>query len=265
MIDIPQMANPPIVELIIGLQFSPLTKLNSGHFGIFWKQLGENWPYARDAVPLEDQFEVFETPSQQSSTGLRLRLEGPPVVGRFLIQNKNKDRSIQLQPSRFILNWRKREGAYPSYQNLLLEFDNLWERFTAFVNSEKLGPLLPNQWELTYVNAFPQGEAWQTPRDWHRILPALFPPHFDCDDNLLKLEERVAYWTYEIPPQRGRLYIAANRGRVIENQKDVLLLKMTARGPVSKPNDPNPKKNFELGHEIILKTFMSVTDWKLFQ
>jgi hypothetical protein len=28
--------NPPIIELVMGVQFSPLPKLTAGHFGLFW-------------------------------------------------------------------------------------------------------------------------------------------------------------------------------------------------------------------------------------
>ena len=49
-------ANPPIIELVLGVQFSPLTKLTAGHFGLFWKELGEDWTGPADGPLIEDRF-----------------------------------------------------------------------------------------------------------------------------------------------------------------------------------------------------------------
>ena len=47
---------PPIVELVLGVQFAPLSRLTSGHLGWFWKQfLDDEWVNASDAVLRADQ------------------------------------------------------------------------------------------------------------------------------------------------------------------------------------------------------------------
>ncbi len=40
MINTPTFDNPPIVELVIGAQFAPVSKLSSAYYGLFWKKLG---------------------------------------------------------------------------------------------------------------------------------------------------------------------------------------------------------------------------------
>jgi uncharacterized protein (TIGR04255 family) len=253
----PDFAAPPIVELVLGVQFSPLTKLTSGHYGRFWKELGNGWVDPADGSPIEDQFELFDRPRWSRPVGVELRLEPVRVPGRFMIGHRDKDRLLQLQATRFHLNWRKREGFYPSYRRLISEFEEMYKRFTDFVARAGLGAVAENQWELTYVDAFPQGEYWQTPADWSGVLPGLFGTLHSAEG--LVLEHRAAEWSYEIAPKRGRLHIAARPGRTSEDQPPVLLLQMTARGPVGKEGAETVRAGFDLGHDVALGTFLRVT------
>jgi len=203
---IPDFASPPVVELVLGAQFSPLTKLTSAHYGLFWRELGPEWVDPADALPIDDQFELFDRPRPEPSRGIDLRPARFPA--RLMIGHRDQDRLIQLQPTRFHFNWRRRAGFYPSYRRLISEFTAMFDRFERFVEDRRLGSVLVNQWELTYVDEFPQGEYWQTPADWAGFLPGLFGTIPAADG--LALEGRAAEWVFEITPKRGRLHVAAN-------------------------------------------------------
>lgn len=258
MVDTLEFVNPPIVELVLGVQFSPLSKLTAGHFGLFWKELGDDWTEPSDGPPIQDQFEVFDRPKGKMPVGLQLRLEPPHVLGRFLLGHRNKDRLLQIQPTRFHLNWRKREGFYPSYRRLIHEFEQMFTRFSTFVERAGVGKLALNQWELTYIDAFPIEEYWTTPADWATFLPGLFGQLFPTDGLDLVLEHRAAEWSYEIQPRRGRLHIAAGPGRFGDDQRDVLLLQMTARGPLEKGGIETLRAGLDLGHDVALGAFLRV-------
>lgn len=253
----PTFANPPIIELVLGAQFSPLTKLTAGHFGWFWKQLGEEWTNPADAPPLEEQFELFDLPRWNRPVGLEVRLEPVCLPGRFMVEHRDGNRMLQVQATRFHLNWRKREGFYPSYGRLISEFEGMLERFSAFAESAGLGRPVVNQWELTYIDAFPQGEYWEMPADWSKFLPGLFGAPQSADG--LVLESRAAEWSYEIAPKRGRLHIAARSGRTSGSEKAALLLQTTARGPVGKGGAESLRSGLDLGHDAALGTFLRVT------
>ena len=256
MLNTPNFSNPPVVELVLGAQFSPLTKLTAGHFGLFWKQLGEEWTSPSDQTPLDDQFELFDRPRWSQTTGLELRLEPVRFPGRFLLGHQDNDRLLQVQGTRFHLNWRKREGFYPSYRKLIAEFEAMFNRFTSFVQSAGLGEVAVNQWELTYVDAFAQDDSWQTPSDWSSILPGLFGSLRAATG--LVLETRAAEWCYEIPPKRGRLHIAARPGRTPGSERAALLLEMTARGPVGRDGVSTLREGLDLGHDAAVGTFLAV-------
>jgi uncharacterized protein (TIGR04255 family) len=217
--------------------------------------LGPDWDECADAPPLDDQFESFERSSQAQNLSRIFKLELPRFPGRINIKHKNKDRMIQIQSNRFHLNWRQIGSFYPSYKTLVAQFWDMFERFEQFCREVGLGRILPNQWELTYIDAFPQGEYWQTPKDWGEFLPGLFSRLGIPDD--LELEHRGAEWGYQIPPKRGRLHIAASLGRKLDAKQLALLLHMTARGPCQ--SRETAQAGLDLGHEVAVRTFLAVT------
>ena len=256
----PTFINPPIVELVLGAQFSPLPKLTAGHFGLFWKSLGEEWSEPSDGPLLDDQFETFDRPRWSSPPALQLRLGPMTLPGRFLIGHRNKDRLIQVQSTRFHLNWRKRGSVYPSFKSLIVEFEALFERFIRFSEEAGIGKVLLNQWELTYIDAFLKGECWETPSDWATCLPGLFSSLFPTVGLEMQLDNRAAEWSYELQPKRGRLHIAASPGRWGDDNKECLLLHMTTRGPTSGNGMDFLRTGLELGHSVAVETFLRVTD-----
>ncbi len=156
----PDFANPPIVEFVLGIQFAPLENFTTGHLGLFWERLGRNeWPIVGDEHPLEPQFELFDRPRWSNPLKLQFKLQPGFQPGRFTLQNHDRDRMIQLQDTRLLLNWRKRttgqEDKYPSYKVLIRDFERHFAMLQQFVAEHNLGELQLKQWEITYVDSFP--------------------------------------------------------------------------------------------------------------
>ena len=254
----PQDAAPPVVELVIGAQFSPLVKLTAGHFGLLWNELGPDWVNPADGPPLDDHFESFDPVPPGRLPMFELRLGPVPLPGRFTLTDANQERMLQVQATRFHFNWRRRAGFYPSYTNLIGEFESVFGRFESFVRSQGWAGVQVNQWELTYVDAFPKGEYWQTPADWSAVLPGLFGTLFPADSLGLALEHRAAQWSYEIQPKRGRLHVIGQPGRWGEKAEDVLLLSTTARGPVGRDGAATLREGLDIGHDAAVGTFRKV-------
>jgi len=78
---------------------------------------------------------------------------------RLQITNRAGDRMVQIQPNRFHYNWKRVGGHYPSYSQVRQEFDQHLALFARFVEEEGLGPVVPSQWELTYVDYVPPGRG----------------------------------------------------------------------------------------------------------
>jgi uncharacterized protein (TIGR04255 family) len=253
---IPDFTRPPVVELVLGAQFSPLTKMTAAHYGLFWRELGADWVDPSDAPPIDDQFELFDRPRLDPPGGVEVRLTPARFPARLLIGHRDQDRLIQVQPTRFHFNWRRRAGFYPSYRRLISEFTAMFDKFARFVEDRRLGSVLVNQWELTYIDEFQQGEYWETPADWGSFLPGFFGTIPAADG--LVLEGRAAEWVFEIAPKRGRLHVAANAGRSRDGATAAVLLQMTARGPVGKSGAGSLREGLDWGHEAAVGTFLRV-------
>lgn len=258
----PTFENPPLVEFVLGIQFSPLTELTSAHFGLFWSKLKEQsdeWVVARDAPLISDQFELFTAPlwKTHSRSAIRLDMGGQP--GRCLIENKSRDRMIQLQATRFHLNWRKSAGQTPCYKNLISEFLSMLDAFCTFCKDSEIGEVIPNQWEITFVNSFPVDDYWSSPEDWDRVLPGLFGNRFESKPLHLRMEKRHVEWSFEIEPAIGRLHVKAQSGKWAWDPKDTLLLDLTCRGPIVDGSLESVRGGLDVGYGIAADTFLSIT------
>jgi uncharacterized protein (TIGR04255 family) len=251
-----ESGDPPIVELVIGVQFAALSKLTIGHYGLFWKELGKEWINTEQAPPLDDQFETFDARRRLLPDGVGIQLTGGPLLGRFLVKNQADDRLIQIQATRFHLNWRKRNLGYPSFKTMITEFESLFSKFCSFVNDSQIGQILVNQWELTYVDAFPKGELWNSPADWYRVLPGVFGKLETPDETML--EHRAAEWSYEIVPRLGRMHVVARPGKMPDRDCDALILQTTTRGPVEKDDAGSFRAGLNRGHEFATRFLKKV-------
>ncbi|MCI0461576.1 MAG: TIGR04255 family protein [Gemmataceae bacterium] len=247
--------NPPVIETVLGVQFAPLKGLTSAHAGWFWKTcLDHPWEKVAEVIPIPDEFERFEPPSPGPK---RIRLEPVKLPARVQISDANAGRMIQLQPTRFHYNWNRVGGEYPHYRNVRKGFDHYFQTFCRFVTEAQLGEVAPNQWELTYIDSIPRGQLWDTPADWYKILPGLFPSGSVGDS--VQLESLAGEWHYEIPPQHGRLHVSVQLARVGGDPTPVLLLQTTARGPVGEGGVANVGEGLDLGHRVAVETFFAIT------
>jgi uncharacterized protein (TIGR04255 family) len=252
---LPSFERPPVVETVLGVQFQPLPALRNAHLGAFWKSLGDDWPVVLDAPTLEPVFERFEKGGSWGALGPHLTLTSNPS-SRLQIRNKTNDEMIQVQNGRLHFNWLGHKGLeYPRYNVVRPRFDDVLQRFKQFIGEHQLGDLLPNQWEITYVNHIPQVDPWRSPEDISRIFSGL--PVIKAAPAGLKFETFTGEWHFVIEPQRGRLHIDAGFVRSGPPPgQEVLRLTLTARGPAN--NDSELRDGLNLGRQTIVRTFVEL-------
>jgi uncharacterized protein (TIGR04255 family) len=253
----PKFDQPPVVETVLGVQFSPLVNFTVGHFGWFWKSyLGSDWPKAEDAPVLMDQFEKFGDELSWGALGVQISISGNPPA-RLQITNAAGDRVIQIQNTRFIYNWRKRQNSYPSYTKCRSEFDQFFAKFRKFVGDAGLGELNLNQWELSYIDHVPKGPLWQGAADWHKILPGILGSSNSLAGTRF---DGVGEWHYGLEGERGRLHVSMQRARAESaSGPEILLLSWTGRGPILNKPGWDLDAGLRLGHETILRAFLEAT------
>jgi uncharacterized protein (TIGR04255 family) len=257
--NLPKFDAPPVVETALSIQFSRLPGFSGAMAGWFWKEYlskepdGAKWNKVLEAPRIEDEFEKFGDAEQFVRFGLRV---GEIESQRTQVVREGDERMIQLQDSRFILNWRKRTSAYPSFEVVLQQFRSIYPAFQRFVIDVDKGPLEENQWEVTYVNHIPQGELWQTPRDWVAIIPATV---FPSAPEGLSGETLSANWRFGINGERGRLYVSVRHAKVNTSNEVVLQLTLTARGQIDVDKKWAAEQGFVIGHAAIVQTFTEMT------
>jgi uncharacterized protein (TIGR04255 family) len=259
--DLPKFDSPPVVETALSVQFSPLAGFSTPMAGWFWKsylarlQGGDAWNKVSETARLEDQLERFG-PSEMmwGQFGIKMRPGGEPQ--RTQVIRADMERMIQVQDSRFILNWQKRSGGYPSFEVLSAEFRVIFPAFEEFVATAGLAPLEQNQWEITYINHIPKGDLWQTPRDWKNIIPCLTFPPARAE---LVAETLSSDWRFGMGGDRGRLYASVRHARISPSAEEVMQLTLTARGPIDLQKGWTASQGFRMGHETIVRSFTEMT------
>jgi len=255
----PDYESPPVVETILGVQFEALAGWRNAHLGAFWKRLNtDDWPDVFDVPPLQPQFERFAESARWAMIGAQLTVTQDPSA-RLQIKKKEGDRMIQLQNNRLHFNWLGQAGGqYPRYESIREGFVWVLEQFIEFVVREKVGDFRPNQWEVTYLNHIPKGTVWDTPNDWGFFLPLGAVPTIE---HLVQGESFAGGWHFVIPEQRGRLHVQWQHGRKSEPEEEVIVLTLTARGPVA-GNENSVQAildGLDLGRETIVRSFVAFT------
>lgn len=260
---LPKFDEPPLVETTLGVQFFSLAGFSAPKAGWFWRDFlipitpNIAWSRIAETAKLEDRFERFGEKEAWGRPGLALIAPTDPQ--RVQIGNESGERMVQIQDTRFILNWIKQSEKYPHYAVLSKEFDEYFAAFKSFSREAKFSPLEINQWEVVYTNHIAKSDLWQGPQEWVNVLPDLKVPKAVV---AIPEAKPISFeWRYAFPEERGRLYLSLQHARKLPDDwtKDFMQLILTARGPVDFEKGWTVENGFTLGHEAIVRTFASIT------
>lgn len=248
----PDFADPPVVETVLGVDFSPLPNWRVAHFGLFWERIKEAFPQVEpDQLALPSQLEEFERHARPAPPRLEF-LEQPSVRCWFL--DPVRSVLLQIQNGRFLENWRKETEAtrYPNYETTRAGFGEDFERFIGFVAQNGLGEVSTRQCEISYVNHLKRGKEWDSWDDLGKALPQLG----NISGRSLPSPEAFLWDVrYELPERRGRLYVQAQPAIRERDRAEVIVLVLTARGaPVSSQLE-DVLRWFDAAHDWIHKGF----------
>jgi len=252
---LPEYENPPVSEVVIGVQFDTIENFTAVHSGLYWQRTRNTYTKLSIQPPISSVFELFG--DQPPTVKAKLSPVPPPPRCWFLDESQN--RLIQIQPDRFLHNWKKVTGQeeYPRYKTIREEFKNLWCDFCKFAQAEKLGQVKTNQWELTYVNYIYQDTCWTSMSD----IPNLFPCWSGKSSaGYLPVPENVTFnVTYAFPEKLGRLHISLEPSIVMPQGTPILRLTLTARGRLQTSDTDIILSSLDIGHEWIVRGFTDFT------
>jgi uncharacterized protein (TIGR04255 family) len=246
----PHFERPPLNEVVCGVQFEPIAGWQTSHYGLFWSRIRADYPRCEDQPPLP-----------------RLRLDGdgepefqvgplPPLRRVFLV-HESQNYVIQIQPCRFLHNWRKIKDsdAYPRFEEAFLRFTEYWGRLCEFLLELKLPAPKPEAYELTYLN-YISAEDMFFPRDVWRFLN--FYKSVPLSASSAQPTGMSLTFVWPLPGVQGELHMVSRHGRRIPDGKDILLVEFTARGRAG-ATEADMKSWFATAHESIVHTFVALT------
>lgn len=258
---LPSFDNPPLVEVVLGAQFEPLEQMNATHLGLLWQAFARDFPKVEEHAPLDASFERF---------GLGMPIHPPrkprfltrPELPRLWLMSQDESQLIQVQKDRFIHNWRKREDSYPRYESIRSDFVGELERFMAFADDHDLGPVQPNQVEVTYINHLLPCECWREFGELWKILKPVDEPKLN---GLLPGPETVTFGTSFVITATGstqpigRLHVRAEPAIRSDDQQKLFKMKLTARGAPANPAAASVVEFLDRGQEVIVRGFEQLT------
>lgn len=255
-----EFKTPPVVEVALGVQFTPLAQFRAAHLGVLWSRFRKDFPRLQDQPALPRVVESFEKPVPPAPA---LVLEEASFVPRSWFIDSEGTHLIQVQQDRFVHNWRKtaKGGDYPSYGRLRSAFERHLRTFEAFLAEERLGDFKPDQCELTYVDHIESGEGWSHFGEMHRVLRVWKEckrSGFDLSPETVKIEIAYVFQDENRSPA-GRLHVAAVPAYRASDKKPIFILQTVGRGRPLGPGVEGTLRFLDLAHTWAVRSFVALT------
>ncbi len=253
--ELPTFDRPPLTEVFLALQHDPLSKLDTVRLAEFLLSRGPAWePIAETTGVGQTREPVDEAPEWVLPRTLEIDFH--PGV-RMRASSGDRDRMLQVENGWLALNWMVgADRPYPRYDQLRAEFLTHLAAWKSFLQQRGLGDPRPNLWEIGYVNVFPRGGLWEKPGDWPAMLPTLFQPG---PVPLGSLQTSSGRWAYLIAPGIGRIQIILEHAlRGGPAPVECVVVRLVARGPIDDGAMATAMHGFDLAHEKIVTTFVSL-------
>jgi uncharacterized protein (TIGR04255 family) len=263
---LPSFDRPPVVEVVASVQFDSPKGFNAAHFGLLWNQFRDKFPYVEQKAPLPQIVERLGVSPQP----VQVEFVAEPPLPRVWFVSQSGDELIQIQPDRFVRNWRavpQLGNTYPRYQDRIRpHFEADYATFASFLGGEDLNSVEANQCELTYINHIVPNEYWSSHRDLAavvRCLPADFCKLVNYPTEAVNMAS-AHILNDDSGKFLGRLHIKVQSAfrepqKATEKQIPVFVLTLTARGRPTDTGVEGVMGFLDIGHKAIVNSFDQVT------
>jgi len=224
--------NPPIEELVFGVQFNT-NILNSHIIYEIVKSKENEFPIIEDHPALPSIIEKTNTVRITNST-------------RQHLINKNGNKLIQLQGDRVLFNWKQNNNEeYPQYESVFKEFCVILNEINSIKNI--LDSI--NQLEIVYLDHI---KVKDFGNDNYRINDIFTFGNIPYELNHLQFD-------YSIPLDNlnGNVIVRTNSATHNETNEKLIIINTTIRGMYEPPM--NMEQWFEEAHSQIRKIFLETT------
>ncbi len=228
--------------------------MTTAHVGLLWQSsYRRHLPLVEEHPPLEPAVEEFDPPDPQNVT---ITFGNKPPAPRVWFLNEKKTELLQIQPDRFVHNWRKtgENDSYPRYETIRNQFGDEVRALAEFLDTERLDGLSINQCEVTYVNHVDLDEP-----DFGRVEKLLANWQPLCDTAFLPIPEDLSLsWRFRLPNEAGRLHVAAHPAWN-SSGKRFWAFRLMARGRPAGEGLEGALGFLDVGREWVVRGFADLT------
>ncbi len=251
---------PPVNEVYLAVQFESPVADERTALAEFWPRVLEQFPGLERQPALPRIGEQFDTPPTPPPFPFEIGTAAPPQ--RYWFVSGDSNRLLQVQPDRFLFNWRKvrPEDDYPRYSTLRPEFEQSFATFLDSLPPEKRDGATADWCEIGYINHVEaRGDTAFSHLPLSRVLRFVDQPPSDA---LAPAEDMQVQFRKVIRDQdrpTGRLYFTAAAGFRAHDQVPIYVIQLFMRGR-PEGNDMNDIVNFfDRGRELIVSGFTEAT------
>lgn len=249
---LPDFENPPLDEVVLGVQFSPIAAYSSVHAGHVWRLFENEFPIVQEQPLLDPQFETFGGANIQPNIQFQIGI--PPVGSRLWFVSKDDSHLLQFQRDRFLTNWRRRpkNQQYPRYDGISKKFSENLEVLEKYLSENFSCVLDVNQAEVTYINIITVENFSEADR-WFSVW----------NDGILDIEALNSSFSEIVKDENGiplaRLFHEIQSVFSIDGKHKAFKLTLTFRGKPSGRDVESTLGFLSRGHEAIVLRFKQIT------
>ena len=253
--NLPDYQNPPLNEVVLGVQFAPAQGYQQIRAGEVWNLYRGDYPLVEEQPPLPPTFETFGLPHHGNA--LNFGFIAGAKHDRFWFLSQEKDELIQFQQDRLLHNWRKvkdRNNSYPRFERIIESFETELWRLEKYFDGLCSQSIKCNQAEISYVNHIP----------------------LDCEDSPSQSGDWLRFCNFgDIEPDDVSLVVrralrettGAPYGRMICEVKTawnpkggrILIVTLTVRGAPVDQSISSALDFLKRGRDVIVEEFTSIT------
>lgn len=255
-----RLEDPPIIELVLSVQFEMLPLLGIPELGLLWSEFKGRYPRAEVHPPVRAIFERFDK-VHPPSPEIEVTEEVP--IPRWWFLNETGDQLVQVQRDRFMFNWRRSENSseYPRFPAVRAKFRQELDIFMEFLLSSSLGELRFSQCEVTYIDHIQTGSSWSTHNQIEKVLSVWEPPQAIAD--AIDLEDASFRMRFRIPGNDGkpigRVRVEFDPALSLQGHKPLFRMNTTARGKPLCDGVDGVFQFFDIAHDWVIHIFRSLT------
>jgi len=248
---LPDFKNPPLNEVVLGVQFSPPKGYQQIFSGEVWNLFRSEFPKVEEHHPIAPVFETFGL-TKSGQLGI---IKGP-YHDRFWFLSQKGDELIQFQQDRLLHNWRKvgdQTNEYPRFESMIKSFNEELDKLEDYLNCLSPQKLAINQCEIMYINHIvPKAGEAIVGSDWLRYV--VFDSN-EPEDFATNFRE-VIYDTDKKP--EGRFICESTTARDIDGSR-IIVMTLTVRGAPKGTDIKSALDFLSRGRETIVSRFADLT------